>query len=457
MKSFAALLLVPVMAAATVPSATTPPAYAKRWPLILAAGDGGAYRVTLSPEVYATAATLDLRDVAVLDADGQEVAAAVLGPEAQEARPIASVAVPWFVLPSTSGSGDTTLRLSAKFDDNGRILQLHTDASPAMPAGAATGGLLVDLSSVREGVQALEIDWQTGAPFEAHYRVESSFDLQAWESVHARSTLLDLQRDGERLRQNEILIPGGLRYLRLLPLTAHAAVPITAVRARLDRQYFEQHRSSVELQGRRMRADAGDAFVYQNTGRYPAAQATLRSDDAALGQWTLASRNTQDASWRFRAGPWIAWQVGGAQRSESPPQALHGAPVRDGEWQLSSNGPLPSRAPRLRLLYRPEVLVFLAQGRPPYMLVAGSGQAARTPAPIPALVQALRSQRGGNWQPTPAYLGVSSVLAGAQALQPPAPQRDWKTWLLWALLAGGAATVAGVALSLLKKPTGGTA
>ena len=44
------------------------------------------------------------------------------------------------------------------------------------------------------------------------------------------------------------------------------------------------------------------------------------------------------------------------------------------------------------------------------------------------------------------------ALAGAAALTPAPVERDWKAWLLWALLVGGALIVAGFAFSLLKKP-----
>ncbi|HZF97495.1 MAG TPA: DUF3999 family protein, partial [Pseudoxanthomonas sp.] len=44
------------------------------------------------------------------------------------------------------------------------------------------------------------------------------------------------------------------------------------------------------------------------------------------------------------------------------------------------------------------------------------------------------------------------VLAGDAALAPAPAQRDWKSWLLWVLLVGGAALVAWFAISLLKGP-----
>ena len=60
---------------------------------------------------------------------------------------------------------------------------------------------------------------------------------------------------------------------------------------------------------------------------------------------------------------------------------------------------MQGETPTLRLGYRPEVLVFLAEGRAPYSLLAGSARAERAPAVLPALVDALRQQRGQDWQP----------------------------------------------------------
>ena len=106
----------------------------------------------------------------------------------------------------------------------------------------------------------------------------------------------------------------------------------------------------------------------------------------------------------------------------------------------------------LRLGYRPEVVVFLAEGNPPFALLAGSARASRQDAPLPQLVDALRAERGREWQPVTAALGTREALAGDAALQPVAPPTDWKRWLLWSVLVVGALLVAGFASSLLRQP-----
>jgi len=71
-------------------------------------------------------------------------------------------------------------------------------------------------------------------------------------------------------------------------------------------------------------------------------------------------------------------------------------------------------------------------------------------------VMALRGNaiiNGTPWQPGEARLGARQVRAGERAYQP-APElpipRDWKTWILWAVLIVGSGIVVWFALSVLR-------
>ena len=59
-------------------------------------------------------------------------------------------------------------------------------------------------------------------------------------------------------------------------------------------------------------------------------------------------------------------------------------------------------------------------------------------------------------QPPLATLGARTTLKGDAALVAAVVEkpRDWKTWLLWAVLVGAAALIGGLALSLLKAGKG---
>lgn len=447
MKKFLAWLLVlPIAASAQAPA---PAPYAKQWPLVLSGEQAGAYRVVLDREVYATTAWSDLRDVDVLDAQGRPVAAALFGPEQPTALPARRIVVPWFPLPGAQQDAAGASRVSAQFGENGRIVRIEADSGGARAAGPARA-FLVDLSSIRDGVEALEFTWDPGTPRESSYRVEGSRDLQAWDVVQDRATLVELQRGAQRLLRDEVPVRGGLRYVRFVPLDASPALPIREVRARLDAVHLRQAVQWSELHGRRVSEQGVDGYVYESDGRYPITLVDLAMDDYAVGEWTLESRDATDAPWRLRAGPWVAYRVGGDRPSASPEQPLASGPERDRYWRLRNRSALPAQAPTLRLGYRPDVMVFLAQGTPPYALVAGSATARRAAVPMPQLVDALRRDRGEEWQPSPAYLSPSASLAGDAALVAPPTPRDWKAWLLWGLLLLGAALVAAFAFSLLR-------
>jgi hypothetical protein len=86
--------------------------------------------------------------------------------------------------------------------------------------------------------------------------------------------------------------------------------------------------------------------------------------------------------------------------------------------------------------------------------VAGSARAHRGDYPVDAALAQLRAKFGNDWQPPLAALGARATLLGVAAYTPAlAPtHRDWKTWLLWTVLVGGAALIGALAVSLLRKP-----
>lgn len=427
--------------------------YARQWPIVQGQQQSGAYRVELNADVYRTAVHPALADVDVFSADGQAQPAAIVSPAQPLAQPPRTLGLPWFPLPTldpAAGGGD--LRLVAERDDEGGIVRIEAATTAPAAARLVDGQWLVDASRLREPVRALLLDWERPAQsLQARYRVEGSNDLRSWRTLNEGTTLLDLERGGERLRQGRIQLDGQARYLRLLPLNAGQVPALTGVNAELAPPPVEARWEWVEIQGQRRSEGGRDHFDFVLPGRFPVERADVSLPGNNAVQWTLSSRERSDAVWRWRAGPWMAFQVGGADgTSQSEPRALASA-VRDRQWRLTPASPAGEVAPVLRLGYRPEVAVFLAQGEPPYALAAGSANAVRAEAPIPALVEALRKQRGPGWQPAPAYLAEQAQeLAGERALQP-RRSVDWKSLLLWGLLVGGAVLVAALGLSLLRQ------
>jgi len=428
--------------------------YATQWPLTLGRDDGGAYRVVLDASVYRQIRDPQLRDLVVLNRDGVAVPAGVFAPQDALAKPAQRIAVPWFALPAaaTMGGGAQGWELVSQADADGRLRRVEARIIDPAAAALPRNALLVDVSRVREPITALELQWEPLQALDLGYRVDASDDLEHWQPLPTRGRMIDLQRDGRRLLHRRIELFGLLpqyqkaRYLRLTPDRNDQPVAITDVFVELAAARALPEPAWLELAARQTGSGKDAVFEFTLDGRFP-----VQLVDVALAgnhaiEWWLESRDNTDAPWQLRAGPWMAYRVDAAgSGSRSPPQALAGN-VRDHYWRLRTNVDVAD-APTLRLGYRPESVVFLAQGPAPYALAAGSARAHRADAPIPQLIAELRQQRGTDWQPAPAYLGTAQPLAGDAALK---PAYDWKSWLLWAVLALGALVVAGFAFSLLR-------
>ncbi|AVY65833.1 DUF3999 domain-containing protein [Xanthomonas translucens] len=422
--------------------------YAQQWPLTLQDPAAGAYRVQLDDAVYRSAHLASLGDVEVFNAAGDPLPAALFAAEHAETTPRRQP-LPWFPLPAVAGGGADDLELIAERDTDGSVRRIRTRIASSATA-SAEAGWLIDASALREPLRALSLQWAADAqPRQARYRVEASDDLRDWELLVPEATLVDLANQGKRLQQLRIGIDRQVRYLRLLPLSPPPLPTLTGVEAELAPAPAAADWHWQQLDA--LHADpAQHSFDFAAPGRYPVAQLDIALPGNSAIEWRVQSRDSAEAPWQDRAGPWVAYQVG-AGASRSPPQAL-ARPVRDRYWRLLATQDPGRQRPALRLGYQPETLIFLAQGGPPYALAAGSARTQRAAAPLAATLQALRAQRGPQWTPATATLGAAVPLAGAAALQAPATPRDWKTWLLWALLVGGALLVVGFAFSLLRKP-----
>ncbi len=447
------LAFMMAMAAALAASAAVTADYVTQWPLTLGRDGEGAYRVVLDETVYRQLQDPQVRDLVVLNREGAAVPAGLFAPQDALAKPAQRIAVPWFALPAARTDGGAQgWELVSQADADGRLRRVEARVTDQTAAALPRNALLVDVSRVREAIVALELHWQPLEALDLGYRVEASDDLEHWQPLATRGRMVDLQRDGRRLLHRRIELYGLLphyqkaRYLRLTPDRNDQSIAITGVSVELAAARAAPTPNWLELAGRRAGSGGETIFEFDLAGRFPVQQGDVALAGNHAVEWRLESRDDADAPWQLRAGPWMAYRVDAAgSGSRSSAQELVGS-VRDRHWRLRANADVPE-PPMLRLGYRPEAVVFLAQGPGPYALAAGSARAQRADAPIPQLVAELRRQRGADWQPSPAYLGAAKPLAGNAALQ---PAYDWKSWLLWAVLALGALVVAGFAFTLLR-------
>jgi hypothetical protein len=454
--------------------------YAYAWP-IEATGGGPAWQVELTPEVYATVTSADLRDVAVVNANGEAVPTARAPPPANRvAWTIESVFVPQFDLPATPSDGpaaNDSIRLAIERGADGKLRRVDAgvNALGAEPyAKAAKPDLLLDASALKVPIAALRVDWTGDDDVVAEFAVDASDDLQQWRRLVARATVLHLTRDGNALSRHDIPLNGAnAAYLRVRRLDNGPALQRFSVQLRTNsvstsyavaRQWLTAKVAGSDtkrLDASLPATDGQHAIAWRYQLPAPLAIDAIRlelADDNSLARVHVLSRQRPGgdaAAWAQRAD-FVAFRLrqdGSAiGNDESPATTV----ARASEWRIESTTPL-ERAPTLSLGYQPDRFVFLAQGSGPYRLVAGSAVARRGDYPVDAALASLRAGKDKDWQPPLATLAARATLKGDAALVAPVVEkpRDWKTWLLWGVLVGAAALIGGLALSLLRGPKAG--
>ena len=454
--------------------AATSDDYAYAWP-VQAQGTSAAWQVELTPDVYAAVATGDLRDVEVVSAGGDAVPMAPFHPATAAASPGAFIDLPQFALPvavaSAGAPADSdAIRLQIERGADGRLRRVDANVgAPNVSATPAVRDLLLDASGVHEALATLRLDWIGSEDATAQFAISTSDDLQQWRPLLASATVLHLTQGGNVLDRHEIALNGTRApYLRLRRLDDGAPLAQFSARVRSATstperpalQWLTARSNGAEARRMDLSLPGGDghstvAFRYELPAMLAidAIRVALVDDNSLAHVHVLSRRRAGDeaAAWEQRAD-FVAFRLhqGDAIIGNDDYPATPGPRARD--WRIELATPV-EHAPTLSLAYHPDRFVFLAQGAGPYRLVAGSGRARRGDYPIDAALASLRASQGSNWQPPLATLGARATLGGDAALIAPAlvVHRDWRTWLLWAVLVGAAALVAGLALSLLRK------
>ncbi len=441
--------------------------YAWTFPIVTGArtpAAADAWRVEVGPTVLAWAQDADLRDISVFNAAGKPVPVARLVEAPATSPREQSAVLPVLALPAAATRGATgDLRLIIDRDAHGRLRRIDAGETAAADDTRTARDWLLDASRIEHPLDHLVLDWSAPASgLVARLRVEASDDLQDWRTI-GTATVLALEQDGARLEHRDIAL-GNVRtkYLRLRRLDDGVAMIRLAARAvSIDPERAAPLRwldaALISATPAAAPAIGVTRFRYALPAALPARAARIELANAnALAALTLSARVGGSA-----ATEWIPLAEVTAFRLRSGDQTVRNSDValaptsRLREFRIETRVAL-SAPPRLGIAYRPDEIVFLAEGDGPYRLAVGSARARRADYPMDAALASLRASLGRDWRPPLATLGTAIESAGSAALQPPPSPTPWRRWLLWGVLVAAAALVGGFALSLLRNaPRGG--
>ena len=425
-----------LIAAAPAGSDDDPRSYARRVPIVVAPGST-VQRVTMPAAVLAASRTANLSDVRVFDATGRPMPIARVAPAAGPARRYDLSARP--ILGAVDALKVTGVSLRLDGAGNARVAQVYGTPS-GRPAEAIMLGVLLDTRVAAGRGDALTLDADVPRAQPVTFTVEASANLKDWralgEQVVYRSTdnagiaikLGSAVLDDDYFRvtwraASRLLAPVTIRKAALL--MQPAAAPYVSIAASLP-PLADAHAVEFEWPS----ASVIDTLELVPTGNDVIVPVRVFGRDDREQPWTPIGSGTA-----LRAG---------TEGPSSRDIALNGGAYRTVRIEADQRSPGFTSPPAIRLGFSARAILFLAAGKPPYILTSGRANAPDVYLPAGALM----SQASGGPVPSATTAAAEFVLRLAPVHDASAIRRQT---LLWGLLLAATALLAAMAWVLWKR------
>lgn len=424
--------------------------YAWHFPLdIVAPGEFQALDVPF--EVYRSVTDPELRDLGVYNAAGRAVPRTFERPEEQVE--MLETRAPLGVLPLYGEISEAALRLQLlmQIDEPGTSLKFQSELPEPADPQLQLRALIVDLREHDDRISALEFSG-SGAPggFIGTVIIEDGYDLASWAPL-AQGMLADLAYEEARIEQKRIDVdrqPGD--YLRVtwrgMP-SGWRPESMTAIRRELgpaaEREWLEI--PPVE------RSEDGRSFIYALDGYPPVDRVDLAFPGGrGVVRASVEVRDGPEDEWRQRHDDMFYRIAPSGNELVSSPAVLK--PTRSTQWRVQLRSGQVDGDLRLRLGWRPDRLLFLAQGEAPFSLASGRArdQLEQFPQDRQMGDGALFSMLEQAGEPGLATIGARRIGAGEQALTE-VRRWGWRTVLVWTGLLAAVGLVGFLVWALLRE------
>ncbi len=294
-------------------------------------------------------------------------------------------------------------------------------------------------------------------------QIAVSNDLESWSTVTSNQSLSRLDYAGQTLGKSHIdlSVSADMDYLRMSWPSEQPPLQITAVTGHYEwselRDAMPPHSlllsvteitdSDDELENSSYRLDTGGRFPLELLSFVGAQQ---NQNEYYAGR--LYSRAAENTSWvdRGRFEQFRLNTEAGVVSSDG--HAMGG--VRDREWLVRFEYPqqFPAGgAPVVRLSWRPEQLLFLAQGQPPFTLAYGNPEVFPVSADQTSWLENLPEGVRTPDAVAGATLGDEYTLGGQSAVSSSGPGIPWNKVLLWGVLIIGVLLMLWMAIRLYRQ------
>lgn len=429
-------------------------AYAYGFPLTVE-GASEFFAATVPLELYRSVTDPNLRDAGVYNAAGQAVPRVFEHP-AEEQTDVEQ-SVPLGLVPLFGDQADVPeqLRLLLRRDAAGTLLELDTPeqsaASDAVQASPPLAAYIVDTRELEPHLEYLEFSWpEQHRGFMGSVSIDDSDDLQHWRTLGS-ATLADLDYADTQIGQRRAaLARQPADFIRITWRNMPDDWSLLAVHGIHTTPGASTGREWLALDAQAVGESARE-YVF-DAGGYPPVDRVnlLLPDENVVVRASVLHRREGEESWRSAANG-IFYNInrqGNALRSE--PVGVAGARVS--HWKVRFDSGTTQGPVKLQLGWRPDRLVFVAQGAAPFELVAGRAADRLEHFPQHSVLGdtgIFRSLRESGMAGR-SSVGPRAEIAGSSSLSL-APASAWRTTLLWAGLTGAILLVGWLVWSLARQ------
>jgi hypothetical protein len=395
--------------------------------------------------VYRGVTRNDLGDVRVFNGQGEVVPHALRPRMALRVENNASVDLPVFPFYGQVGDKTDDAKIRVEKRRDGTIVSIQSRTKSNAP-DQRLRGYLVDVSTLKQPVKALMLDWRSSPEgFVGKVSIAGSDDFAAWTTLIDQAALVRLTFGGQQLNQNRVELPRTkYRYLRVT--WPDHQVPLESLKlvAELADNQVAVRRVWQSVTGSTVSTKTGE-YVYDLGGVFPFDRLHLELPQInTLAPLQILARQKSSDEWRPKTNAVVYRLRRGDAEVTSSEITMSG----DGERYLllraeQKGGGIGTGVPLLQIGWIPQKLVFAARGVGPFQLVYGNSAAKATAYPIESLIPGYKTD--GEFQVKQAALGDPVTLAGATRLREPI---DYKKWTVWIVLVLGVAALGWMAYRL---------
>lgn len=260
--------------------------------------------------------------------------------------------------------------------------------------------LIIENQHQSDSLSAIKLAWQQPSEaFSINAKLESSDDLQNWQSINT-TTLYALKYLDTKLTQNILPLPyaNHAKYLRLsFQSSIRFSLGIEKITGDYQHTTFVQHENwqTVYLEP----GDNPNEWLFNTGGYIPVTKISFEIPSAGLlYRGSLYAKNDspipkpgrpnfkheikralhrnpeqRKTDWRYQ-GAITQYRLSTAE-GEIASQAMNISTTKDRQWKLVLDQPatlLPEQIPSIKIAWQPVVVSFLAQGNPPFQLIFGN-------------------------------------------------------------------------------------